>query len=271
MIPINPVENTWCSVSYARLLFQNSPTHFHIVGIIEGAINSKGAQLRPTDSAEGNKVIMEQLLMRFIHNNRNADHKFTLGTTPTTLPEEMNKILIAEKIDAIIMQTKWTMAIHDVFMGRFVLNVLKKVKGVPILVVPKEYTFRKPTCILFSTNFKRAFKRRELGLFIELAKIWKSKIVVAQFEPDEQMSEFQRINKSLLKDIFYGSPITFEILGKQKEEALSLSQFAKTTNPDLTAIVNHRYNFFQKLIQGDVVKKIAFESECPLLILPELV
>lgn len=39
----------------------------------------------------------------------------------------------------------------------------------------------------------------------------------------------------------------------------------------MISLVNHKYNFLYRLTRENIVKKVAFNSELPILMLPELV
>ena len=155
-------------------------------------------------------------------------------------------------------------------LGSKRVGVLQQVDGIPVLAIPAKSDFQPPAHILFLTNFKRKFIREELHSLNLICSKNRGRITVGQLSPDNRLDEFQRVNKEYLKEILYGIPLDFATIDTRTFDPELVSQLSRRIRADMLALVNHRYNFFQSLIQGNTVQKVMFESDLPLLILPEL-
>ncbi len=84
------------------------------------------------------------------------------------------------------------------------------------------------------------------------------------------MNNTQKSNREKLKGILKNVDYVFYKIDIDSTETSALKEFAQQSDCDLIALIHHKFNFFQKLLEEDVVDKISFSSPIPLLILPEL-
>jgi hypothetical protein len=88
---------------------------------------------------------------------------------------------------------------------------------------------------------------------------------------DKNLDEFQKANKDYLTLLFKGLDHSFEKINVKTSETDAINHFVSDVKADMVSLVNHRYNFLQRLTKENVVKKATFNSKVPLLVLPELV
>ncbi len=273
LIPIDFSDNAYNALNYAKTLFSNHSTTFYLLYVY---ISSPSSLLSP----EQNESVLEEMssnekkdLEDFLNiarkENNNDLHFFEIISKVGSLVKIMNTIVSSKKIDYIVMGTKGARGGKEVFLGSNTVKVINSVDNCPIIVVPQNYISKEPSLIAFSTNFKRAFIKDELMPLIDISVSNNSKINIARIMQEEYMTDHQKENKETLKTIFKDLDYIFCKIDVETSETNALKDFAKHTESDLIALVHHKYSFFQKLIEEDVVDKMSFNSPLPLLILSE--
>ncbi len=72
---------------------------------------------------------------------------------------------------------------------------------------------------------------------------------------DSRLDEFQKLNKEYLTDIFDGLEHSFVKIKVKTSETAAINEYVKKMEGDMISLVNHRYNFLQKITQENVVKE----------------
>jgi hypothetical protein len=97
------------------------------------------------------------------------------------------------------MGTKESSAIKEIFMDSNTINAIKHLGASPIIAVPKEYSFDLPDEIAFVTDFWHFYEKQEIVPLIEFAKLWNSKIVVVYIKRENELTNYQKSARTLLK------------------------------------------------------------------------
>ncbi|MFD2562847.1 universal stress protein [Aquimarina rubra] len=274
LIPIDFSDNAYNALNYAKTLFSGHATTFYLLHVYISAPSNLLSTEHNTsilDEMSGNE---EQDLKDFLNiaqkENNDDLHSFEIISKIGGLVKVMNAVVISNKIDYIVMGTKGAKGSKEVFLGSNAVKVINGIENCPVIVVPQNYIPKPPSLIAFSTNFKRAFVREELTPLVDIAVANNAKINIARIMQEEYLTDRQKENKEILKGLFSDLDYIFCKIDVETSETNALKDFAKHTESDLIALVHHKHNFFQKLLQEDVVDKISFNSPLPLLILSEL-
>jgi len=154
-------------------------------------------------------------------------------------------------------------------LGSNTVNVLKKVKNCPVLVVPAHYNFQKLHKVAFTTNFTRTYEKFELLPLTELAALWKAQIQILHVAVEFVLSDSQRSNRKILEHRLSGVRCSFTNVPFDGSVSESVEKYVSENKVELMAMVHYDHSFCVKLIGEPVVKKIAFHSKVPVLMLPE--
>ncbi len=258
-------------LDFGQVLFEKIPTTFYLLNIYKNSSDNEYEGEWLNKWAEEVIIDFNKILKEIKKHNKNSNHFFKSISKPFPFIDSINEAVLSNDIDVIILPTTETRGDAETFLSTKVVTVLNKIKSLPIILVPKGHKVKKPTQIIFSTNFKRAFNRNELEILVVLAKSLRCKIHIVQVMTDNLLDDFQRVNKDYLKDIFNGVDFYFEKVKVKSTETAAIGNFVLEMESDMVSLVNHKYNFLQKLTKENVVKKVAFNCKVPLLVLPELV
>ena len=178
-----------------------------------------------------------------------------------------------QQIDLVVMGTKGAGKIKQVLVGSVATGVVAG-SAIPVLVVPSGYEIEKPDGILFATN---QFEEDEgiLSMIITLARLFSATIHAVVFvdkdkaeaydylENTRKMDHYQTWLKKKYPDISFHCEL---IEGEHFENAIELYQVRNET--DIVAMVTYPRGFWQKLVHRSATRKMAFDSQIPLLAIP---
>ncbi|WP_035336561.1 universal stress protein [Dokdonia sp. PRO95] len=192
-----------------------------------------------------------------------------LVTGAQSLYKMINKSIINDAIDIVVMGTKGSSGVQEIFIGTQTVKLINNVKPIPVVVVPQQATPSRPTEIAYATDLKINYAQYPLEIIKELVRIHNSKLyithVYSQMSPGETVETNYRKLKNKLEDISY----TTHWLSSTTKMEDALGVFIKEHNIDLLVLMYHKSGFLKKLFKKSFVDKLSFHSEIPLLILPE--
>jgi nucleotide-binding universal stress UspA family protein len=274
LVPTDFSENALNAINYTRILFEKTPTTFYLLHVYKDVLsdvsNGEYGGERLDIRAEEVMNDLKSLLRDIQKTNTNTRHYFKIASKSTSLIPAIMEIVRTNQIDYIVMGSKGPKGAIETFLGGNAVTVIKKV-DLPIIIVPKTYVIERPSQIVFSTNFNRAFNKSELATLLFLAKLLCCKIKVVQIMLDTTLNDFQKVNKEHLKDLFKGLDFHFHKIDMYSSETAAIRDFVTKTESDMISLVNHKQNFFYRLTEENVVKKVTFNSPVPILVLPQLV
>lgn len=99
----------------------------------------------------------------------------------------LNRLVGKESIDLVIMGQKGVSNSPESIFGKNTLGVLKKFK-IPLLIVPDDYTYKKPKDIMLVLENHEALNKKELHVLKWLAKIHDSNISLISISQKEYVS-----------------------------------------------------------------------------------
>ncbi len=275
LVPTDFSENALNALNYARIVYKNFQATFFLLHSYE---NLSAGPIKPDVDTEwldakSEKVTgdLKQLLKDTKKTNDNPKHFFSIASRATSFVEAIKEVVKTEAIDCIVMGAKGPRGAFDIFMGSKAVKLVNKVNYIPIIIVPKIYIPKQPSKIVFSTNFKRAFNKNELDTLLVLTKSLGCSLKIVQVMSEISLNDFQKANKEILRDIVKELNFGFRIIDVASTETAAIKEFVMISDSDMIALVNHKLNFLHALVQENVVRKVAFQSPVPLLVLPELV
>ncbi len=264
-------ENSRNTLNYGSVLFERIPTVFHLLNVYKQPEDNTYEGEWLNKWSERVMHVLGNLLKEVKRDFKNPRHSFHITAKHLPFADAIREVVTNNTIDLILLPTKGPRGARETFLGTDTVSAINSIKNVPIIVVPNAFTVKKPVQIVFSTNFKRAFQRNELDALLVLAKSLGCKIKIVQIMNDSRLDEFQKLNKEYLTDIFNGLEHSFEKIKVETSETEAINEYVTKMDGDMISLVNHRYNFLQKITKENVVKKVTFNSEVPILVLPELV
>ena len=163
-------------------------------------------------------------------------------------------------IDLIITSPQSVEIDDKVYLGTITAKLVKQTE-IPLLIVPKNYLFRKFDSILVA--FKNGYFEKENVLLPihNMVSIFKSKINLLQVITPETTDAQLKIDQELL-DI--KSTLTTT---KNATTFQGVLEHFQSHDPDILCVIRRKRGFFKKLWEKNSVLKRDFHTSIPLLIL----
>ncbi|MCO6497109.1 MAG: universal stress protein [Chitinophagaceae bacterium] len=206
-----------------------------------------------------------------IKDNYNIEVDTYISTYP--LKEAIAKVVEEKGIDLIVMGTLGESGIVEKIWGSRTSGLIGSTK-VPVMVIPHDYKWKKPSKVLFATNQFRK-EPKALNYIFELAGLYMANVQVSVFtDSDDQTAETYLENKrniaeyeDFLKNNFYEKTLTSaHLTGADFEE--TIQEYIKENNFDILVMVTQQAGFWRRLFNPSMTRRMSYNTEIPLLAIP---
>ncbi len=277
LIPTDFSDNAWNAIFTALKLYTDVTCHFYLLNAHEpnfaNLMGNKGKQrlgfIYDSMEAYSNQEL-DKVMDYLKKNHKNDKHTFEKISRTDELVSAIKEIVLKKNIEIIIMGTQGATGAKEVFMGSNTVKAIKTIRNRPFIVVPDNYDFKALNKIVFPTDFTRPYESFELKPLVELASLWKTNILIFQVGQEFLMTDTQITNRELLSERLEEIAHDFFDVEFKTSVVDAIGHFTKEQDGDLVSLVHYEHTFMERLIREPVIKKVAFHSKVPMLVLPEL-
>lgn len=274
LLPTDFSENAWNAIAYAVQLFKEEHCEFYFLHTyvpafyrVDYAIG--GPAYSGIDDAMIQATIsgLESTIARVTAEFPNEKHTYHQHYAFNLLTDEIKEVCKKEPIDLIIMGTKGATGAEKVLFGSNAVFVMRK-SDVPMIVVPGDYTFKKPEKVLFPNDFLRVPAAEQLSPLTGLVRHFDAQLEVVHVAEDQKMNKEQEHNKYLLHERLEGCNYDFEEIPNAKMPD-AIKDRIQEEGYDLLVMMNRRHSFLERLLLRQNVDTLGFEVEIPFLVIRE--
>lgn len=278
LLPTDFSENSWNAIRYILELYKAESCTFHILNTYTPVIPNNrfmASSLQPSiidagsmeSSLRGLANILEQIKKTF----KNKNHSFKTISSFNLLIDEIKNVIDTKSIDLIVTGTKGASGIEEVFLGSNTVRIIKSIRNCPVLTIPKDFSYIQPQEVVFATDFKRYYSASELEPLIDLAKSFKATIRIVYVQNKiKALSEIQQFNLDMLRKYFGKIDHYVHTVSELNSVSKTLEVFADELDIHLLAMLNYQHSYMERMTREPVVKQVAFHTQVPLLVIPEL-
>lgn len=187
-------------------------------------------------------------------------HALVLGN----LVQEIREATQRENFDFVVMGTKGGTSIKQTFFGTNANNVMNDVKAL-VLVIPEHCQFEPIQNILFLTQYK-VEDTASFNTVLSLSEIFNATVDCLSI-----VSSDKQIKADCKKDweeLIIDEDVCFHTMEGEDTEGIILN-FIDLHNINLIAMHVYHKNFFEKLFETSLSKKLAFHINVPILAIHE--
>src|SRR5690606_11477009 len=131
----------------------------------------------------------------------NPKHTFIRLAIFNLLTDAITAVVKKRNIDLLVMGTKGATGAKEVFLGTNTMFVIKKATC-PVIAVPDDFSYLKPTEILFPTDFKFSMKNENLELLRDVCTLHQSQLNILNVYFGAALSKSQEEIKAQLENFF---------------------------------------------------------------------
>lgn len=278
LVPTDFSENSWNAIQYAIELFKKEECTFYLLNVYTPAIASSrfmAATINAGQLDDGahaySKRGLKELVGRIQKQYNYPNHSFKTISSFSLLVDEIKATIEEQGIDLVVTGTKGASGLEEVFMGSNTVRIIKSIKNCPVLAIPHHYEFIKPSEIAFATDFNRFYSQSELKPIIDMALAFGAniRIVHVQYEI-KALTELQQFNLSMLRKYLNSVEHYVHTVSELNSISKTLEVFTEELDIHLLAMLNYQHSYMEKMTREPVIKRVAFHTRIPLLVIPEL-
>lgn len=277
LLPTDFSKNSIRAISYARELYKDERCDFYLLNvfsatgnILESLINMEpGSELYENAKLNSENGLAKVYDMISMSDSNNPKHHFDVISQFNNVVEAIKDIVDKKDIEMIVMGTKGETQSGSIAFGSTAIDVMEKVRNCPVLVVPESAKIEMPKEIVFPTDYKIAYKRRELNYLKNIAKRSDASIIVLHVEEQDELDARQVDNKHLLEEIFDDVNYKFHNLS-HTSVLTAVNIFVESRGSNMVAFLNKKHAFFGSILSNPMVKGISFHLNVPILAMHDL-
>jgi hypothetical protein len=217
-------------------------------------------------SIGGLRVILEWLS----HDDNSRNHEFHVVSECGNLLDIIKTMVDKQDIEMVVMGTQGATNSRIEIFGSQTVLAMEEIRNCPVLAIPSKTIYKEIKEIVFPTDYRTTFKRREFQYLVDIAKMSNSSIVVLNVvNKNESLDEDQVNNKNLLKDYFEDLDYSFHTL-KNKDVQAAINSFIESRGSDMVSFINRRHSFFGMILSRPMVKNLNYHTGIPVLALHEI-
>lgn len=275
ILPTDFSENAWNAIVYALAIFKDVPCEFFILNAYQVGTSGLSTKMGMANDTrlfnllkEESERELKRTLERIQGVSSNPEHSFRSLSVVDNLVNAIGRTVYNQGVDYIIMGTKGASGLKEVFMGSNAYKIIREIDFCPIIAVPDDYhsngTIR---TILLATGYEHLFESYELKPLLHIAELFDAKIRIAHVA-DGELAEEQEQSKKAIKNKL--KSIRFDFVELEKDSTINNTiqkTIGEDNSIDMVAMINHDKGFFERLTREPVIKKIAFNSQVPFLVI----
>jgi nucleotide-binding universal stress UspA family protein len=276
LLPIDYSPDAWNAVFTAFKLFRATECRFLLLNTYEPSLvnvlgdhGEKRLGMIYESLEEESRGKMKKVLEELSVHELNPGAEIKTLCAPGDLIAEVKKLVGKDRADIIVMGTKGATGAERVFMGSNTVRMITHISNRPVLAVPGAYNFQQLRKVVLPTDFMHYYEPFELQPLLDLAGQWKAEIHTVHAGREFKLNPTQVSNKDVLRTRLKGLSSKFVEIPLKTHIADAIRSYAQKEEADLIALVQHRHNFFEAFTKEKVVKRIAFDTQIPLLVLPK--
>ena len=268
LLPTDFSDNAWSAAVYALKLYADKECTFyflHTTAIIASKISKKFS----SDIKENAMKELLELKEMAEASNGNANHTFEIILSNDNLNIAIEKEILEHKINMVVMGTKGATAAIEFLFGSNTVNIVKKLRLCPVLIVPYEYDFVQPKQIAFPTDFNRFYNEKELKHLKELADLCNSEVRIVHIKTENQLDDIQEYNYMMLKHYLKDYKCSYHWMPDYTNKVEEINVFIEDLKINILTMINYRHNLMENIFNEPVIKKIGFHPLVPFLVIPD--
>ena len=276
LLPTDFSENAWHAIRYAIFLFENVPCTFYVMhahqvspSALISTINKERDTRLHEITQDESEIKLHKLLAQLRKVNKVKTHQYEAILESDALLQAVGRCVIDKDVDYICMGTQGASGFKEIFLGSNTVNIIKNIKFCPVMAVPESYQFSQPKSITFATDYQHMYQSVELKPLIDIVQMWEATLNVVHIREDASLSEDQEKLKNLLAGLLDSISFTMEETEYHPTIAYRINEWVEDHNIDMLSMLNSSHGFIRRLLHEPVLKKIAFKTHVPLLVLPE--
>lgn len=275
LLPTDFSKNSYNAIEYAVQLYENedctffllntfTPVAYNMATFADGYSTLMLEEITRKNSESELLAIEEKLKEKF----NNPKHTFIRLAIFNLLTDAITAVVKKRNIDLLVMGTKGATGAKEVFLGTNTMFVIKKATC-PVIAVPDDFSYLKPTEILFPTDFKFSMKNENLELLRDVCTLHQSQLNILNVYFGAALSKSQEEIKAQLENFFKDNAHLFHS-AEYVDLVEAVQQFQLKQQANFLVMIQNKHSFFENLLFKPVIKQMVFHTKVPFMVIPSV-
>ena len=275
LIPTDFSGTAQNAVDYAFSFYKGEPSAFHFLNTytpdfihsrVMALTHGSGPQedAMQVASENGLSTLIETLELRY----PGAGHLYQTVSSFNLLTEEIREQVALHGIDLIISGTTGASGLKEVFLGSNTVRILKSADQCPVLVIPTESAFMEKVKTAIVTDFGTPYTAPQIAAILEMQNRIDGPLEVMHIGSPEGLSGFQELHRhQLFLELERVEP-RMVWRSPQASKAEAIQEYLREEEVGVLIMIRNEHHFVEEWLREPVVKKVAFHTRIPMLVLP---
>lgn len=275
LIPTDFSGTAQSAVDYALSFFKGEQCVFHFLNTYTpDFVHSRVMALAHGGNQEDDamQLISEKGLKNLVDDLKahpsSSGHEFHTVSSFNLLTEEVKEQLSLYPIDLIVSGTTGASGIKEVFLGSNTVRILRVASECPVLVIPRESRFEKDLKIALVTDFGTPYSAPQIEAILQFQNRLQADLEIMHIGDPHGLTGFQELHKhQLFLELERGNPeMKWRTPMGSKSEVIE--NYLGEASIGMLIMVRNDHHLVDEWLREPVVKKVAFHTEIPMLVLP---
>lgn len=263
LVPVDFSATSVNAAEYAVALTKEIPGVDIILYNVYSAISFAAL----TEKEEGSrKMITERELKKLKRKLDASDtQNISFESDEGSFVENIEKYVLSNHIDMVIMGITGSSRIKQVFMGTNTLNVIRHVNA-PVMIIPPKAKFKGINNVLFVSDFKDVGRTTPFDSLQKLLDFFKPKLNILNVDSEHyiELTDEYKIERRAMEDKLGSYNPEFSFL-RAYDFLDGINEFLEAKEIDAIITVPRRHNFMSQLFKTSHTKKLAYHSHVPII------
>lgn len=250
---------------YALKMYDKERVHFQLLNIFDVEFSGSPyiMQVKEEMAEESMRGLRKELSL--LH-AQYPNSRIELASRFGAMTEVIRKEIEDYDPELIVLGCKGESALEHFLLGSNALEIIKHVHF-PMIVVPSEAKFSPPQKIVFATDLKDVDISKMATPLNNLVKAYNSELLFLNVLEEEYVNRVEAEEK--IASYFPGIKLSFHFIDHNGDVCKSILKFMDENDARLLTLVRHHHNFFQRMFNPHIIKKMIRHPHHPMLILHE--
>ncbi|MEO8763244.1 MAG: universal stress protein [Ginsengibacter sp.] len=263
LVPIDFSATSVNAAEYAVALTKEMPG----VDIILYNVYSHISFASLTDKEKGSRKDVTERELKKLQRKLDASESqnITVDSEEGSFVESLDKYVVSNHIDLVIMGITGSSRIKQVFMGTNTLNVIRHI-STPVMIVPPKAEFKGLKNVLFTSDFKDVARTTPFNSLKRILDIFKPNLNILNVDSEHyiELTEEFKIERVAMEDKLSNYNPEFSFL-RAYDFLDGINRFVEVKDIDAIITVPRKHGFLSQLFKTSHTKKLAYHSHVPII------
>lgn len=216
--------------------------------------------------AGSRKMVTERELKKVKRKLKASDtQNISIETEEGSFIENIEKYVLSNHIDMVIMGITGSSRIKQVFMGTNTLNVIRHL-NTPVMIIPPKAEYKGIKNVLFTSDFKDVSRTTPFGSLRKILDIFHPNLNIINVDSEHyiELTDEFKIERESMEDKLNSYNPEFSFL-RAFDFLDGISRFVEAKEIDAIITVPRKHSFLSQLFKTSHTKKLAYHSHVPII------